>query len=572
MSNFLVNKNKSELYLVLSSFKGAFLYVALFSFVINSLMLVPSIYMLQVYDRVLASRNAETLLMLTIIMLVLYLLMSLLELVRSQVLIRLGAKLDMQLNERVYKAAFEGSLKNSGANAAQSMHDLGNLRQFLTGSGLFAFFDAPWAPIYLGVVFLLHPLLGYVSLAAMLLLMVLTWLTEKVTKVPLDAANKEAIAASNLMSANLRNAEVIEAMGMLPNIRKSWLARHKKTILLQAVASDRGAMVSSTTKFVTVSVQSLILGAGALLAIDGTITPGAMIAGSILMGRAMAPVQQAMATWKQFLSARSAYGRLVNLLQTFPVRPVGMSLPKPTGKISVANLAAMPPGTSLPILRNVSFEVSAGEIVGVIGPSASGKSTLARLLVGVWAPTGGSVRLDGAEISQWNKEELGPYIGYLPQDIELFAGTISENIARFGEIDSSRVIAAAQQAGVHEMILHLPQGYNTPIGAGGGVLSGGQRQRIALARALYGNPSVIVLDEPNSNLDDVGEAALLAAVRNMKEEGKTVILITHRTSIISAVDKLLVMQAGTTVGFGSRDEIVAALSTANQKAVSVKQA
>lgn len=553
----LANK-KSELLNALLSFRGAFLSVGIFSFVINALMLVPSIYMLQVYDRVLASRNAETLLMLTIIMLGLYLLMGALELVRSRVLVRLGAKLDMTLNARVFRAAFESNLNNRGSNAGQALHDLSGVRQFMTGNGIFALFDAPWAPIYLAVVFLLHPLLGYISLAGMVLMFVLTLITEKVSKQPLEQANIEGIAANNFIASNLRNAEVIESMGMLSAVRSRWFSRHEKMLSLQAIASDRAGLVSSVTKFTTVSIQSLILGAGALLAIDGTITPGAMIAGSILMGRAMAPIQQAMGSWKQFLSARSSYDRLSELLSSFPQRPVNMSLPRPIGKVTVANLVAVPPGTQLTVLRGVSFEVQPGEVVGVVGASASGKSSLARMLVGVWRPFGGSVRLDGAEISQWNKEELGPSIGYLPQDIELFDGTISENIARFGSINSELVIEAAQMAGVHEMILHLPQGYDTVIGANSG-LSGGQRQRIGLARALYGCPSLVVLDEPNSNLDDAGEAALVGAIKSLKIAGSTVFLITHRTSIISVVDKMLVLKEGASVAYGPRDEVLAAL-------------
>ena len=565
-------QKKSELLSVLVSFRGTFLYVGLFSFIINALMLVPSIYMLQVYDRVLASRNTETLLMLTIVMLGLYLLMAGLELARSQVLVRLGSKLDAMLNARVFTAAFESNLRNSGSNAGQALHDLSNVRQFLTGNGIFAFFDAPWAPLYLLVIFLLHPLLGFISLAAMVILFVLALLTEKVTKEPLAQAGKESIAANNFVATNLRNAEVIEAMGMLGGIRQRWYRRHQNTLFLQAQASDRAGAVSSVTKFVSVSVQSLILGAGALLAIDGTITPGAMIAGSILMGRAMAPVQQAVAVWKQFLSMRSSYGRLEDLLRTFPARPETMSLPKPVGKLSVSNLVAVPPGSNVTVLRGVNLEIEAGSVVGVIGPSASGKSSLARLLVGVWAPMGGSVRLDGAEVSKSNKAELGPSIGYLPQDVELFEGTIGENIARFGEVNSELVIEAAKMAGVHEMILHLPQGYDTVIGVAGG-LSGGQRQRLGLARALYGEPSLVVLDEPNSNLDEVGEAALVKAVNELKSKGATVILITHRTSIIGVVDKVLVMQAGTSAAFGPRDEVLAALRrTASAQSQPVQQA
>ncbi len=554
----LQQHKKSELQSVLKSFRGTFVFVGIFSFIINALMLVPSIYMLQIYDRVLASRNSETLLMLTIMMLALYLLMSGLEFARSQVLVRIGLKLDEQMNGRVFTAAFESNLRNSGSNAAQALHDLNGVRQFLTGNGIFALFDAPWAPIYLAVVFLLHPLLGYLSLAAMVILFILALVTEKVTKGVLESSNRESIAANNFIATNLRNAEVIEAMGMLRGVHRRWSAHHQKSLILQAQASDRAGVVSAITKFVSVSVQSLILGAGALLAIDGAITPGAMIAGSILMGRAMAPVQMAIGVWKQFLSARSSYGRLEALLKNFPPRPDTMSLPSPTGKILVEGLVAVPPGSNITVLKGVNLAIEAGDVVGVIGPSASGKSCLARLLVGVWRPYGGTVRLDGAEVSLWNREELGPSIGYLPQDVELFEGTISENIARFGQIDPTQVIDAAKMAGVHEMILHLPKGYDTIIGATTG-LSGGQRQRIGLARAIYGAPSLVVLDEPNSNLDEAGEAALVVAINELKAKGVTVILITHRTSIISVVDKILVMQLGASVAFGPRDEVLAGL-------------
>lgn len=556
---------RSELLDSLLALRSGFFYVCLFSFIVNMLMLLPSIYMLQIYDRVLASRNTETLLMLTLIVLGLYLFMGALEWIRARVLVRLGAKLDMRLNGRVFQAAFEENLANRSSNAGQAMNDMTSVRQFLTGNGILAMFDAPWAPIYLAVVYLLHPMLGYISLAAMILLGLLTYLTEKFTKDPLAESNKEGIAANNFVAANLRNAEVIESMGMLAGVRQRWFGRHGKMLFFQAVASDRAGVLASTTKFVNVSVQSLILGAGALLAIDGIITPGAMIAGSILMGRAMAPVQLAMGSWKQFLAARSAYDRLSALLTAHPERKESMSLPKPLGRVSVKDMAAVPPGAKVTVLQGVSFEVAQGEVVGVIGPSASGKSSLARLLVGVWKPFSGSVRLDGAEVSQWNKAELGPSIGYLPQDIELFDGTISENIARFGEINSERVIEAAQMAGVHEMILHLPQGYDTVIGANTG-LSGGQRQRIGLARALYGVPALVVLDEPNSNLDDAGEVALVAAIRALKAAGSTVFLITHRTSVISVVEKLLVLQAGTVAAFGARDEVVASLQQRNAAA------
>lgn len=557
---------RSELGEILFGFRKTFYKVGAFSFVINMLMLMPSIYMMQVYDRVLASSNEFTLLMLTAMTLGLYALMSLLELVRSSVLIRVGNQMDMQLNNRTFTAAFERNLRRTGGNAAQAIHDLTSVRQFLTGQGLFAFFDAPWTPIYLIFCFFFHPLLGSIVVVGALILFALAYATEIATRKPLAEANQASIAAGAFANNNLRNAEVIEAMGMLPAIREKWFAQHMRILENQTLASDRAAKISAITKFVRISLQSLALGAGALLAIEGKITPGMMIAASILMGRALQPVEMAIGTWKQLISARAAYSRLEGLLKDHPVRGEGMPLPKPEGNILVENVVAGAPGGQVPILKGLSFAIQAGDVVGVVGPSASGKSTLARLLVGVWPAQAGKVRLDGADIFQWNKDELGPSIGYLPQDIELFEGTIAENIARFGDMDSNQVIDAAQRAGVHEMILRFPQGYDTRLGPDGGMLSGGQKQRIGLARTLYGNPSLIVLDEPNSNLDDVGEAALVGAIRDLKARGKTVILITHRTNIINAVEKLMVLRDGMMQLYGPRDQVLAALMQQAQQA------
>lgn len=563
---------QSELRTVIASFKKTFIVIGVFSFVINLLMLVPSIYMLQVYDRVLASRNETTLFMITLITLGLYLLLSALELFRSRVLVRLGGQMDMQLNSRIFNASFERSLRKVPGNPGQALADLTNVRQFLTGNGLFAFFDAPWAPIYIIVAFLFHPLLGFLSLAGAVILFSLALVTEKVTQKPLSEANMMANHAGHYATTNLRNAEVIEAMGMLDSVRKRWFERQEKFLIMQAIASDRAGYISAITKFFRIALQSLILGAGALLAIEGSISPGSMIAASILMGRALAPVEMAIGTWKSLINARTAFYRLEELLRVFPARPESMPLPAPQGQFSVEGVVTVAPGTNAQILKGVSFALPAGEILGVIGPSASGKSTLARLLVGVSMPAAGKVRLDGADINQWNKTELGPYIGYLPQDVELFDGTIAENIARFSDLDSEQIIEAAKKAGVHEMILRFPKGYDTPVGEAGAFLSGGQRQRIGLARAIYGNPAVVVLDEPNSNLDDLGEAALVAAIRDLKARGKTVVLITHRTSVIGIVDKLLLLRDGAVQLYGPRDQVIAALTQQNQQAAAQQQA
>jgi ATP-binding cassette subfamily C exporter for protease/lipase len=554
-----LNTAKGELEQALASFKSTFVTVGAFSAIINLLMLTPSLYMLQVYDRVLASQNGVTLGMLTLMMLGAYLFMGALELIRSFVLVRVGARFDMELNKRVYTAAFEQNLKAAGGNAGQALSDLTSVRQFLTGNAVFAFFDAPWFPVYLIVIFMFEPSLGLFALGGTAVLVVLAFVNERVSKKPLSEANAMAIAAGALATNNLRNAEVIESMGMLPNLLARWFKIHSRFLHLQAEASEKAGLVGAVTKFVQVSLQSLVLGMGALLVIDGKMTSGMMIAASILVGRALAPVQQLIGVWKSFSGTRSAWERLTALLANNPAREAGMSLPKPTGALTVEGVTAGPPGSQMAVLRGLNFAIAPGDAVGVIGPSGSGKSTLARLLVGVWPSQMGKVRLDGADIYHWNKAELGPHVGYLPQDIELFAGSVSENIARFGEIDSEQVVVAAKRAGVHDMILHLPKGYDTVLADGGGGLSGGQKQRLGLARAMYGDPSVLVLDEPNSNLDDVGEAALVRAVADLRSRGKTVILITHRTSIIGVTNKLLLLRDGVGEMFGPTEQVLAAL-------------
>ncbi|MFP8734485.1 type I secretion system permease/ATPase [Klebsiella aerogenes] len=547
--------------------------VGVFTAFINILMLVPSIYMLQVYDRVLPSGNEITLLMLTLIMLAMFGMMALLEYVRSMVVIRIGAQLDMRLNTRVYTAAYEDNLKNKSADAGQMLNDLTNMRQFLTGSALFAFFDAPWFPIYLLVIFLFNPWLGLFALIGSLILIALAVVNEIVSKEPLAEASKLALQSGSLASTNLRNAEVIEALGMLPNIKGRWFSLHQRFLNSQRVASERASRINSITKFVRLSLQSLVLGLGGWLAIDGHITPGMMIAGSILMGRTLAPIEQVINVWKSWSSAKLSYRRLVKLLDSNPPRGTGMSLPKPEGVLSVENVSAKPPGAQgEPVLHTVSFNLQAGDVLGIIGPSASGKSTLARLLVGIWPVSEGIVRLDGADIYQWNKDELGPHIGYLPQDIELFAGTIAENIARFNDVDAEKVIAAAKLAGVHELILRFPHGYDSVIGNGGSGLSGGQKQRIGLARALYGDPSLIVLDEPNSNLDDAGELALNKAIAFLRERQKTVVLITHRTNLLSMTSKLLLLVNGKVNAFGITQQVLQALNNAQRTQAAQQQA
>ncbi|OTA19775.1 ABC transporter ATP-binding protein [Xenorhabdus beddingii] len=560
---------KDEITEVIRARSKVFWTIGLFTAFINLLMLVPSVYMLQVYDRVLPSSNEMTLLMLTLFTLGMFAIMGGLEYIRSQVVIRIGSQFDMCLNQRVYTASYESNLKSGSTDAGQMLNDLSTIRQFLTGNALFAFFDAPWFPVYLGVIFLFSPYLGLLALAGAIMLIMLAVLNQWLSQAPLAEANNLSLRSANLASTNLRNAEVIEALGMLPTLRRRWFGLHERFLNFQRIASERAASITAISKTVRLALQSLILGLGGWLAIEGNITPGMMIAGSILMGRALSPIEQLIQAWKSWSAARLSWQRLNKLLKDQPERKSGMSLPTPKGVLLLEKVSAIPPGkirpeqtsqNNPPVLQDLNFALNPGDVLGVIGPSASGKSTLARLLVGIWPAQDGVVRLDGADIYQWNKDELGASIGYLPQDIELFAGTIAENIARFNEIEPEKVIEAAKKAGVHELVLNLEQGYDTVIGAGGRGLSGGQKQRIGLARALYGNPSLVVLDEPNSNLDDLGEKALGHAIAQLREQGKTVVVITHRPSLLSQTTQVLLLVQGKMKMFGPSRQVMAALS------------
>ena len=555
----------NEMLAALTAYKRAFFNIGLFSAVINLLMLAPALYMLQVYDRVLASGNEMTLLMLTLMILGLFGLMGALEWVRSQVVIRLGTQMDMRLNQRVYDAAFEAQLSTGSPAAGQALNDLTSLRQFATGNALFAFFDAPWFPVYLWVIFMFSPWLGLLALGGAVLLMLLAWLNQRVSQGPLKAASELSVEATQQASAHLRNAEAIEAMGMLATLRGHWLAQHTAFLAQQNLASEKTASVGAWSKGVRLALQSLVLGLGALLAVQGQITAGMMIAGSILMGRVLSPIDQLIGVWKQWTSARLAYQRLESLLQAHPARPPRMALPVPRGELAVEQLSASAPGTRRATLSNLSFTLHAGQVLGVIGPSGCGKSTLARLLVGVWQPLAGKVRLDGAQLSQWDKQQLGPHLGYLPQDIQLFAGTIAQNIARFAQVDADKVLAAAQMAGVHSLILQMPEGYDTRLGDGGAGLSGGQKQRIGLARALYGLPALIVLDEPNANLDEAGEQALLQAIAQLKQLKRTLILITHKPNVLTLTDQLLILREGQLQAYGPTAKVLAAPKPAAPK-------
>ncbi len=553
--------SENSLHTALKACRESFLSVGFFSFFINALMLVPTFYMLQVYGRVITSGSLTTLSMLTLIMTGLVITLGCLEWTRSRIMVRVSNRLDMLLSRQVYKASFKRALESGGMDAsAQPLNDLTGLRQFLSGNGLFAFFDAPWLPIYIAVMFMFHPWFGWVATGSALLLLLLAFVNERLTGPTLAQANKEHIGASLYTTKNLRNAEVIESMGMLETLMDRWWTRQKNVLLLQSRASDKGAMISTLSRSFRILVQSLILGLGAYLAVDHQVGGGLVFAGSVLLGRALAPIDLIIGSWKGFIAARSQYARLNAILASQQAQPERMSLPAPKGDVQVENLTVAAPGSNIAIIKNISFSVPAGCVVGIIGPSAAGKSTLARALLGIWAPLQGVVRLDGADISAWDKHELGPHIGYLPQDIELFEGSVSDNIARFTRVDSEKVILAATTAGVHDMILLLPDGYDTVIGGDGVVLSGGQRQRIGLARALYGSPRLIILDEPNSNLDEVGDRALIAALHRIRLSGATLFVITHRTNIVSQLDRLMVMSNGGLSLFGPRELVLTELN------------
>ena len=564
-----MTQNKNEENILNDAFrsiKGYFLYAVLFSASVNILMLTPIIYMLQVFDRVVSSGSMSTLMMLTLLMILLLSSAGSFEWVRSRLLVAANVRLESALRDPLSKAGFTATLVTGNPNgASQVMSDLLALRQFITGNGAFAVMDAPWSLFYIGVMFLFHPMFGIAAIISAVIMILLAVITQKATSEKLLKANQLTNTANISFRSNLRNAEVIHGMGMAANIRKRDSLLYDAASDEQAVASTIAGRLAAISKSFRMISQSILLGMGAYLALNGEISPGLMIAGSLLLGRALAPIDMMVGNWKGFVEVKSQFNRIRDALAAFPAENDRMNLPAPSGSLSVENIILIPPGAQVASVKGVGFQLAAGDALGLIGPSAAGKTSLARAILGVWPLRAGTVRLDGAEISQWDRNDLGPYLGYLPQDIELFDGSIADNICRFSEQDSEKIIEASKTAGIHEMILHLPEGYDTVLNSNAGALSAGQRQRVGLARAIYGQPKLVILDEPNSNLDDQGERDLLAALRRMKESGRTVIVITHRMSILSVVDKLLVMKDGAVVKFGDKDEVLKAMSTANPK-------
>jgi len=550
-------------------FKRAFWY----SLVASLLVLAPTGFMLEVYDRVVTSRSHQTLFMLLVLVVGAYVVMELLEWARSQILYAAGLALDRQLADRIFMAIFTANLRRQPGGTAQPMNDFRTLREFLHSPVVLAAMEAPVAIVFLVLLFAISPVLGWVSLAGAILQVFIGILNERATQPPLVAANRSAVGAQLYADGTLRNAQVIESMGMQRDIHRRWIDKQREFLALQAIASDRAGGYQALTKFLQTTMGSGLLGLSAWLLLHDMLNGGAgmLIISSILGARVLAPLVAVVTQWRSVVNVRDSWGRLDQLLANVPPKPKAMPLPAPKGFLAAEGLVAAAPGSPQPILKNVTFALQPGEVLAVVGPSASGKTTLARLLTGLWPAAGGKVRLDGADVHTWDKAELGPNVGYLPQDVELFDGTLAENIARFGEVETAKVHAAARAVGLHEFILALPQGYDSPVGREGAMLSGGQRQRVGLARAIYGDPVFVVLDEPNSSLDDAGDAALASAITQLKAQGTTFVVMTHRTSILPVVDKMLVLQGGQVQAFGPRDEVLAALAKAAAQAQQAHQ-
>ncbi len=553
-----------ELRAVVAASRTAVFTAALFSLFMNLLLLVPSLYMLQVYDRVLSTGSVPTLLMLTLIATFLFIVFGGLEWLRSQVMIVASMRFDAMLGPTIHDAIFARTLATAGRQAsAQPLEDLDKVRQFITGPGLFALLDAPWVPVYVVIMYVFHPWMGAAALFSIAVLVIFTIWTEMATAHLLQEANRANIAANQQTASHLRNAEAIAAMGMLPSLRERWLGERHAALDAQHRASARAGLISAMSKTYRMTSQSLILGLGAYLAIRHEISPGMVIAGSILLGRALSPIDQLIASWRTQTAARIGYARLSELLKAHPPAAEPMPLPAIRGEFRIEKLVIAPTGVRRPVIKEISMQIPAGSQLAVIGPSAAGKSTLLRALLGLHRPVGGSLRLDAIELTQYSREDLGRSIGYLPQDVELLDGTIAENIARFGFIDPEGVVKAAKRAGVHEMIGAMPDGYETRL-HGNFTLSAGQRQRVALARALYGDPAVVILDEPNSNLDEAGNAALQQALTELRTAGTTVVVVTHRSQLLEQMDTVLVLVDGRISCLGTPAQVAEALQQRRQ--------
>lgn len=528
------------------------LFGAFFSMFINLLQLTFPLYMLQIYDRVLSSYSLPTLYAITVAAVVSLVVMALLEFVRSRLLVRCGVAIDQSLSRKILDQLLKRSALPDGHPNQASLRDVNLVRNFFGGTAIFTLFDIPWTPLFLAVIYFLHPLLGLVATGGVVILIILALINEKVSRNPLDAANVVNGQSLRFVDSIRRNAQAVQSMGMLEATTQRWQKYNDTVTVLQTQASRQSGSVQALSSWLRQSMQVFIYGVGAWLTLRGEATPGCMIAASIIMGRALQPVQMGISSWKNMIEARSAWARIKQTLATVE-QTVSMDLPAPKGQLKIEHVSLSLNQKN--ILKDINLSLEPGESLGIIGPSGAGKSSLCRLLLGIWVPTAGVVRLDGANIFDWESEKLGPHIGYLPQDLELFSGTVAENIARLGVVDSDQVVEAAKQAGVHEMILGFPKGYDTRVGEAGQVLSGGQRQRIGLARALYGQPCMIVLDEPNSNLDEAGEKALLKSWSGLKQRDATLIVVSHKQALLSGVDKILMLVNGQIAMYGPREAV-----------------
>ncbi|SFV56578.1 Type I secretion system ATPase [hydrothermal vent metagenome] len=567
-----VKKDKSDLQNALKDMKKIFISVGIYSFFLNLLMLAPPFYMLVVYDIVMPSKNIDTLILVTGIAIMFFVGMWILEFVRAKILIYASNRLDLIMNKRIFNTTFDLASKYPNRANIQPFRDFTTIKNFLGGNAIVAFFDFPWFPLYIAIMFAFSPIYGLYGLGATAIIILLTFLNEKATKEGLEASNEEYQKAVGFFDNNIRNVEVVKAMGMKENLHHIWMDKYNKYLMTQTKASQTASFYSNASKSFRMLSSSLMYGVGALLAIAGLISPGMIIAGAVLLGRALQPISQVIASWKSFTNAKMAYHKLNDLLLEFPEEEDKLVLPEPKGIIRFEGVVTIPPLGEKAVLKGISLQINSGEMVGIIGPSAAGKSSFVKCAVGVWTPSGGNIRIDGADIAQYDTVQLGKHIGYLPQDIELFEGTIAQNIARFNSDASDEdIITAAKLSGTHELILNLPNGYGTRVGVSGMSLSGGQKQRIGLARAMYGNPKMVILDEPNSNLDDAGEYALMMALRVLKDRGVTVLFVTHKTNLVGLADKLILMQDGLVTKYDYTQKVIDALSNDDKKAKEISK-
>lgn len=584
MSNLMVRppqtSEKNPLVSAIRDCRKAFIITFMFSFGVNLLNLITPLYALQVLDRVLSSNNLNTLVMLSVIIFFVYMAHSLLQIARSFTLIKIGEWLDTKISPKLFSHAIANSAIRPSLGASQSIREFATIKNFLTSVGINSLFDAPWSIVYIFVIFMMHPYIGWLTIFGACVMLFMAAINAFAINKNLSQSNETNLKGHHMAEISTRNAETVQAMGMMKQVQSKWKSLNTQALKYQSVASYRNGTISNTTRFFRSIIQMAVTGIGAYLVVTTggkEMTPGYMIAGSIMVGRALAPFDQAIEVWKQISSASKSYKKIKTSFDKEAYNSEGMSMPNPKGTILSENVFFAPP-PSAPgqqpkyTLRGINFNLEAGKSLAIIGPSAAGKSTLARLLVGIWKPVSGNVRMDGMDVFSWNREDFGKHVGYLPQSIELFSGTVKENIARMHQkIDPADVVEAAHMAGAHEMISKLPNGYDTDIGIAGSSLSGGQRQRVGLARAFFGNPKFVVLDEPNANLDEKGEKALVDALTNAKKKGITIILISHRPSILSFVDMMMVLQDGMIATYGPKEEVMSRFAQAAQQSGGPKQ-